>query len=87
MRDAESLVKIKMRHVRSDIAGTTQAHLGVHVGTVHVHLTAVVMDEIAHLPHALLKDSVGGRVRDHDGGKIFSVVLGLWVFLKKEHCI
>lgn len=36
--DAESLVEVKVAHVGADVSGAGEGHLGVHVGSVHVHL-------------------------------------------------
>ena len=41
-------------------------HLRVHVGAVHVHLSPIVVDDLADLIHTLLVHSVGGGVRDHE---------------------
>lgn len=46
------------------------AYLRVHVGTVQVHLSAVLMDELTNFTDVLLKHSVCGGVRDHDGSQI-----------------
>lgn len=43
------------------------AYLSVHVGTVHVHLTAVVVDDLADCVHILLVHTVCGGVGDHEG--------------------
>src|SRR3546814_19573349 len=38
MRDAEGLVQIQVRNVRSELAWLSKAHHGVHVGPVQVNL-------------------------------------------------
>ena len=38
MWDAEGLVEVEMRYVRPDVSWPAQTHLGVHVGTIKVHL-------------------------------------------------
>ena len=45
VRDREGLVQIQVAHVRADVAGAGQADLRIHVGAVHVHLAAVVVDD------------------------------------------
>ncbi len=44
---------------------TGTAHLCIHVGTVHVHLTTIFMDDIADIVNALLIHSMRGGVRHH----------------------
>ena len=41
------------------------AHLCIHVGTIHVHLATVLMDDIADIVNALLIDSMCGGVCHH----------------------
>ena len=44
---------------------TGTAHLCVHVGTIHVHLATILMDDIADIVNALLIHSMRGGVRHH----------------------
>lgn len=43
--------------------GTT--YLCIHVGTIHVHLATILMDDIADIVNALLIHSMCGGVRHH----------------------
>ena len=45
------------------------AHLSIHVGTVHVDLAAIRMDDLADLIHSLLVDTVRGWVCDHQSSQ------------------
>jgi hypothetical protein len=49
VRNAKRLVQVQMADVCSEVARTTEAHLGVHVGAVHVDLAAVLVNDIANL--------------------------------------
>src|SRR5690606_16672150 len=51
------------------------ANLRVHVGAVHVHLSAVFVDDPADVLHAFLVHPVGGRIGDHHAGKIILMLL------------
>jgi len=51
-----------------------EAHEGVHVGAVHVHLPAVGVDDVAKLRDASLEDTVRGGVGHHDRGKVLRVL-------------
>jgi hypothetical protein len=50
VRDGEGLVQVQVADVRADVAGAAQADLGVHVGAVHVDLTAVAVDDARRCP-------------------------------------
>ena len=63
--DAECLVQVEVADVGAEVAGAAQPDLRVHVGAVHVHLAAVLVDDVAHLGDRLLEDAVRRRVRDH----------------------
>ena len=65
VRDAKCLVKIQMADIRAQLARPVEPHLCVHVGAVHVDLSAVGVHGLADFSDRLLEDSVGGRVGDH----------------------
>ncbi|GJC97616.1 putative metal-dependent RNase [Colletotrichum higginsianum] len=77
VRDAEGLVEVEMADVGPDLARRADADLGVHVGAVHVHLTTVLVNEVAGLLDTGLEDSVGAGVRDHEGTELVGVLLAL----------
>ena len=45
VRDTERLVQIQMAYVGADFAGRRQADLSVHVRSIHVNLSAVLVDD------------------------------------------
>ena len=45
VRDAERLVQVEVADVGADVARAAEADLRVHVGAVHVHLAAVLVDD------------------------------------------
>jgi len=55
VRNAESLVEVKMADISTNSARAGQTHLGIHDGTIHVNLTAILMNNIANVDDALLK--------------------------------
>jgi hypothetical protein len=61
------------------------AHLGVHVGAVHVDLAAVGVDDAADLVHALLVHAVRGGVGDHERRQVGLVLLRLLLQLGDVH--
>ena len=52
-------------------------YLSVHVGAVHVDLSAVAVHEVDDVNDLLLEHSVSTRVGDHEGGQVIFVLLGL----------
>ena len=65
-----------MAHVSPKVRRTAQAHLGVHVGSVHVHLPAVAVDDVANGTNTFLEDAVGRGVSDHQRRQAIAVLLG-----------
>src|SRR5690606_6941808 len=65
MRNTEGLVEIEVADIRANASGTGQPNLGIHIGAVHIDLTAVLMDDLADFPDSFLIDSMGRRIGDH----------------------
>ena len=61
--DAEGFMEVEVADIGSDVAGTGEADLGVHVGAVHVNLAAVGVDDLADIDDGFLEDAVGGSDR------------------------
>ncbi len=49
MRNAESLVQIEMADIGTVVARPRKSDLRIHVGAVHVNLSAMVMHDVADL--------------------------------------
>src|SRR4051812_27101925 len=73
MGDAKSFVEVEGTDVGAEIAGATKADLGVHVGAIHVDLSAVGMNDVADLADCGFENPMGGRVGNHQGGEIVFV--------------
>ncbi len=65
VRNAERLVEVQVADVGAHVGRPAEAHLGVHVGAVHIDLTAVGVHDLADLPDRPLENAGGGRVGDH----------------------
>ena len=63
--DAKRLVEVQVAHVRSDVGRPDQPHLRVHVGTVHVHLSAVRVNDLANLADGGLEHAMRRRIGHH----------------------
>lgn len=75
--NAEGLVQVQVADISTESARGGEANLSVHVGTVHVDLATVLVDELANLANLGLEDTVGARVGNHDGTEVISVFLAL----------
>ena len=71
MGDTESLVKIEVAYISSEIARSSKSYKGIEVGPVHIDLTSCFVNDVAYLSDAFFEHSVGRRVGDHDPGKSF----------------
>ena len=69
VRDAERLVQVQVADVGADVARPAEPDLRVHVGAVHVHLPAVLVNDLADLPDRLLEHAVRRRVGHHQRGE------------------
>ena len=65
VRNRERLVQVQMADVGADRRRTGEPDLGVHVGAVHVHLAAVLVDDGADLADVVLEHTMRRRIRDH----------------------
>ena len=63
-----------MANVGTDNSGVRQAHLRIHVCTVHVYLCTAIMDDAADFYDFRLKNTVGGRISDHQCSQIVFVL-------------
>ena len=73
MGNAEGFVQIEVADIGADEARAGEADLGVHVGAVHVHLAAGVVDDAADIADVFLEHAVGAGIGDHEGGEFFGV--------------
>ncbi len=77
VRNAESLMQIQVRHIRTELGRTGQADQRVHIGAVHIHLPAILVDDVANGAHFGLEHAVRTRVGDHARGELVGMLLGL----------
>ena len=63
-----------MTHIRTDLPGPAETHLGVHIGAIHVYLATDPMHGLTDFPNARLEHAVGGGVGHHERGKAITVL-------------
>lgn len=64
MRNRKSLVQVHVADITTAYSGIGQTDLGIEVGTIQVHLTTVVMDDLTSILYTMLEDTKGRGVRD-----------------------
>src|SRR5690606_12191798 len=74
--NAERLVEVQVGDIAAEGARLGDAHQGVEVGAVDVHLAAVPVHQGADGGDVLLEHPVGGGVGDHQRGEPVAVLLG-----------
>ena len=77
MWDREGLVQIQVTNVGADRRRAREPHLCVHVGAVHVHLSAVLVDDVADGADLVLENTMRRGVRDHQAGQAVAMLSGL----------
>merc|ERR1711937_1020216 len=77
MRNSKGLVQVKMANISSNQSWASKTDLGVHVSTVHVDLTSVVVDDLANFINLGLIHTIGGWVSNHQGAEVVLVGLNL----------
>lgn len=65
VRDSEGLVQVEMTNVSADVTWRGKTELSVKVGTIHVDLTALFVDNFTDLLDSSLKHAMCGWVGDH----------------------
>ena len=76
MRRSEGLMQVEVADISADESGIGVAYLGVHIRTVHIDLSAVGVDTLAHLADSHLEDTMGGGIGNHTAGEHIFVLLG-----------
>ena len=67
-------MQVHVQHVGTHFGGLHDADLGVHVRTVHIHLAAVLMHDLADVADAFFVHAVGGRIGNHQRAQVVFVL-------------
>ncbi len=65
VRDGKGLVEVQVAHVRTNVTGGGQSHLRIHIGTVHVDLAAMGMNDRRCVFHSGLVHPMRRRIGNH----------------------
>ena len=74
MRRGEGLVEVDVHDIEAHITRATGSEHGVEVGTVVVHQSASIVDELCNLRDARLEESQGVGVGHHHGSYLWSLL-------------
>ena len=77
MRNAERFVQIGVHDISAVIRWSTESYLRIQVRPIKIDLASMIVNQIADIPNPFFKDSIGWRVRDHDGGQFIAVFFNL----------
>ena len=58
VRHCKGLVKVEVTYISTDKTGVGDTYLTIHVGTVHVYLTTVFVDNLADFSDLYFKHTV-----------------------------
>ena len=65
MGNAEGFVEVHVQNIRTDFSGLGYADQGIQICTIHIHLSTMMMDDVANLGQRFFKNTVGGRISNH----------------------
>src|SRR5437016_3210960 len=71
VRNCKCLMEVQVTNISANEAGSREAHLCVHVRTVHVYLSAVLMHYLRNFLYRLFEYPIRRRVGDHDTRQVF----------------
>mmetsp|Transcript_11444 Transcript_11444/g.22872 ORF Transcript_11444/g.22872 Transcript_11444/m.22872 type:complete len:234 (-) Transcript_11444:1785-2486(-) len=77
MRNAECLVEIQMANISTNHTWSSQSYLGIHVGTIHVDLTTILMDNVADLIDSIFIYTMCRWICNHEGCQVVLVLFCL----------
>ena len=75
--NAEGLVQVEVADIGAVETRLAQAHLGVEVGAIEIHLAAAGVHQLADAANSRLKHTVGGGIGDHQRRQLLGVGSGL----------
>ena len=75
MRNCKGFMQIEMAYIRPYFPRTGKAYLGIHIGSIHIDLSAVIMNKINDIHYIFIKETISGRISNHERRKIFPVLL------------
>lgn len=75
--NSKGLVEVKVANISAKEPWRGVPNLRVHVSAVHVHLSAVMVNDVARLLNSFFEDAARRRVGDHKCAKVVLVLFCL----------
>src|SRR5215813_9220336 len=72
--NTKRLMQIQVTYIRTDISRPAESYLGVHIGSIHVDLSAMRMDDLTDTPHVRFEHPMGRRIGQHHSRKAVTVL-------------
>ena len=73
VRDTKRLMQVEMADITAQITGARQTDHCVHIGTVDIDLTAIVMGDLTNLMNCFLKHTMGRGIGDHAARQVIGM--------------
>src|SRR5690606_15341450 len=70
LRDTEGIMQVQVTYVGSDKARTGKSYLSIHIRTVHIYLSAILVNKFTDFENGFFKYSVRRRIGNHQAGKV-----------------
>lgn len=65
-----------MAYIGSNEGWARESYLGIHIGSVHIDLSSVLVDDLDSLLDSFFVNSESRRVGDHESAQLILVLLG-----------
>src|SRR5690606_27330282 len=65
VRYTKCLMQVEVAHISADAPRTGKTYLCIHVGTVHINLPTVLVDNLTDLHDRLFKNPMRRRIGNH----------------------
>ncbi|MNY08856.1 hypothetical protein D3C86_1417320 [compost metagenome] len=65
VRNCEGLMKIQVTNVCPDITRTCESNLRIHIRTIHIDLSAVIVCQLCNFFDIRIEESISRRISDH----------------------
>eukprot|EP01035_Chromulina_nebulosa_P012379 gene12378-biopygen10457 len=75
VRNSEGFVQVQVTNVSANFSWRGKAHLCVHVGTIHIYLSAMGVDDFAEFFYAFFKHAISTWVIIADGNQTSKLTL------------
>ena len=76
MRNGKCFVEIEVTNIGTNHARTSEPYLGIHVGTIHVNKTTLIVYQLTNFANGFFKYAMGRRIGNHQSGQGIFILKG-----------